>query len=121
MGDYGLDGAGEFEGMDTNFNCLPDSVRIAQSIQKYSLIPVEIEAIQLGIDNIDRVLAWVNRYCPDLAVTKEGTFGIFLQTLKGEELARCTDYIIKTPSGSFEILKENDFNRAYKKSLNDKY
>ncbi len=24
MGDYGFEGAGEFGGMDTNFNCLPD-------------------------------------------------------------------------------------------------
>lgn len=37
MGDYGFKGAGEFGGHDTNFNCLPDSVRRPKKDLEYSV------------------------------------------------------------------------------------
>lgn len=53
MGDYGFEGAGEFGGMDTNFNCLPDDVR-RQTRNVIESPTIDYGLVQRAIDFYER-------------------------------------------------------------------
>ena len=78
-------------------------------VQKYSTLPLEIEAIQLeeSIDSIDEVLIFMGVSVDDqyrrtlIAATALRDGGLIIPTLEGEMKANFGDYIIKGVLGEY--------------------
>jgi hypothetical protein len=77
---------------------------------KYRKKPVEIEAIQLTEENIDKVM----EFCGD-EIIHHPIAGTFIKTLEGTMKADKGDYIIKGVKGEFYPCKPDIFELTYEK------
>lgn len=91
-------------------------------IQKYSKIPVEIEAIQFTGANIDEVKDFLGENYGGSRIEKriDGRREIWIKTLEDgslyqvEHVASEGDFIIKGVKGEFYACKPDIFNLTYK-------
>ena len=77
---------------------------------KYRKKPVEIEAIQLIEENIDKI----TEFCGD-KIKAHPLTGVVIETLEGNMLASKGDYIIKGVKGEFYPCKPDIFEMTYEK------
>lgn len=90
MGDYGFKHAGEFGGQDTNFNCLPDSVRSSQNNLEYSVDKCPLAKLGMFGDNfMDNRLACELTIGPD--ADGKG-FGFSECNFKGTDYRECFSF-----------------------------
>jgi hypothetical protein len=79
-------------------------------MDKYREKPVEIEAIQLTEENIDKII----KFCGD-KIKWHPLTGIVIETLEGNMTADKGDYIIKGVKGEFYPCKPDIFKLTYEK------
>ena len=79
---------------------------------KYRKKPVVIDAVKLGIDNLDVIEEFVfpNKF-------KQISLGIEIKTLEGTMLAGWGDFIIKGVKGEFYPCKPDIFELTYERNL----
>jgi hypothetical protein len=77
---------------------------------KYRKKPVEIEAIQLTEENLDKIM----EFCGD-KIKSHPLTGVVIETLEGNMTADKGDYIIKGIKGEFYPCKPDIFELTYEK------
>jgi len=75
---------------------------------KYRKKPVVIDAIKLGIDNVDVVC----EFCPP-GRTEPNSLGVLIKTLEGEMQASWGDFVIRGIKGEVYPCKPDIFNASY--------
>jgi hypothetical protein len=79
-------------------------------MNKYRKKPVEIEAIQLTEENLDKIM----EFCGD-KIKSHPLTGVVIETLEGNMTADKGDYIIKGIKGEFYPCKPDIFELTYEK------
>ncbi len=77
---------------------------------KYRKKPVEIEAIQLTEENLDKIMEFCGGKIKSHPLT-----GVVIETLEGNMTADKGDYIIKGVKGEFYPCKPDIFELTYEK------
>lgn len=82
----------------------------------YKKRPVEVEAMQMDVNNLLCVTAWINSIQPDQAeanIDEAGNPTIAITTLEGVMTANDGDYIIQGIQGEFYPCKPDIFEQTY--------
>lgn len=89
-------------------------------MKKYRKKPVVIEAMQFTNNsqpddkNMNEICKWINQgIAADARHAWHNGTNIFIQTLEGQMLANCGDYIIKGVKGEFYPCKPDIFEQTY--------
>lgn len=80
-----------------------------EDVQKFRKKPVEVEAIQLRISNVD----WIAVWCGGIEV--EDVVAVDVPTLEGIMRASDGDWVIKGIKGEFYPCKPDIFEASYEK------
>ena len=84
--------------------------------KRYRLKLVDVEAIELTPENLDRAVLWCNgRAIEEIDVedSKKRFVGINIPTLEGVLRASETDYIVKNLRGGFTVMSKYEFESKY--------
>ena len=90
-------------------------------LKKYRKKPVEIEAIQLHMSNMDGLMEQMRREGHEVRTHSEPPMraitGMVIKTLEGEMIASFGDYIIKGIQGEYYPCKPDIFEKSYNEEL----
>lgn len=78
----------------------------------YRKKPVEVEAIQLTVENVDALIEWIPA-CIVTFFVSTTIVNAYIKTLEGVMVARDGDYIIKGVQGEFYPCKPDIFEQTY--------
>jgi len=84
--------------------------------QRYRLIPVSIEAAQLSVDTAERISVWSGgRIVEEIdPVNSTKRFvAMNIPTLEGVKRASEGDYVVRSLSGEFDVMRAREFERKY--------
>lgn len=82
----------------------------------YQKKPERVEALKVGPETASIIAHW----CGGRMVEENNPFppyqsyvGVNVPTMKGVERAQEGDYVVQTPLGAFEVIKEKQFEAIY--------
>ena len=84
--------------------------------QRYRLIPVSVEAIQLSVETAERAAVWTGgRIVEEIdPINSTKRFvALNIPTLEGVQRASDGDYVVRSLGGEFSVMRAREFERKY--------
>lgn len=86
------------------------------SVQRYRLIVVDVEAIQVSASNAQLAATWCGGVEVEEIDCDDSTKrfkGVNVPTLFGVQRASDKDYIVRSREGNFRVMKQGEFEAMY--------